>query len=308
MIYLVSVRTDIPAFYWEWFSERLKEGKVGVRNPYYPEKVSIYSLKPKDVDCLFFLSKNYTPMLESKNGEISFEDLVSIYPCSFSYTITPYDKDIEPYAWDIDKNIENFQRMSEIVGKQSMVWRFDPILFNDKYDVNYHLKAFEKMTKGLAKYTSVCAFSLINIYEKVKRNLPDAIRPEGELLDELMYGMKDIADSYDMIVQNCGRGFEKYGFQWKPCTTMQDLEDTLGFEFKNSKYKNECLMCGKGSNTRDVGVYDTCMMGCSYCYATNNRSISFYNNRRYDKNSLLLLDSIFEDDIVSEAKVKTFRK
>ena len=309
MIYLVSVRTDVPAFYWSWFSNRLKEEKVAVRNPYYPEKVSVYSLEPNFVDCLFFLFIFYTPMLEPKGLEIPFDELIAKYPCSFSYTITCYDKDVEPYSWSVLKNIENFQKMSEMVGKQSVIWRFDPVFLMGKYTVDYHLKAFGYMAKELAPYASVCAFNFLNIYEKVKRNLSEARLPDNDELDYLMFGMKDIADSNNLILQSCGRHFNKYGFRWKPCTTMQDLEDAFGFQFKDNKYKDECLMCGThGTFTRDVACYDSCLMGCKYCYATEHPNLAIQNYRKYDDKSLMLLDEVKDGDIISETKPKSYRK
>ena len=64
MIINTGQRTDIPAFYADWFANRLKEGFVCVRNPYYPEQVSRYRLDPSVVDCIGFCTKNPAPMFK----------------------------------------------------------------------------------------------------------------------------------------------------------------------------------------------------------------------------------------------------
>ncbi len=56
MIIHASMRTDIPAFYSEWFTNRIREGYVRVRNPYDPLQVTEYSLDPEVVDLIVFCS------------------------------------------------------------------------------------------------------------------------------------------------------------------------------------------------------------------------------------------------------------
>ena len=89
MIIHASMRTDIPAFYSEWFTNRIREGYVRVRNPYDPLQVTEYSLDPEVVDLIVFCSKNPVPMLK-------YMDLLKSYRTYWYITITPYEADIEP--------------------------------------------------------------------------------------------------------------------------------------------------------------------------------------------------------------------
>ena len=126
MIINVGGRTDIVNYYTPWLLNRLSEGYVYSRNPY--SKVDVYklSLKPEDVDCLLFCSKNYQPILEHI-GEIDEK-----YPILCQYTITCYDKDVEPNVPAIDESIETLKELSDIVGRNKILWRYDPILLTEK--------------------------------------------------------------------------------------------------------------------------------------------------------------------------------
>ena len=142
MIIQTGMRTDIPAFYSEWFANRIKEGYVMVRNPYQPLQVTRYSLNPEVVDLIGFCTKNPAPMLK-------YMDILKPYGMYWYVTITPYGKEIEPRVPEKGKVIESFQKLSEIVGRDSMGWRYDPIFLNSRYTPEYHLKKFEKMAAAL---------------------------------------------------------------------------------------------------------------------------------------------------------------
>lgn len=146
MIIQTGMRTDIPAFYSEWFLNRIKEGYVMVRNPYNENQVTRYELNPEVVDLIGFCSKNPAPM-------IPHMDLLREYGQYWFVTITPYGKEIEPNVPAWEKVVEDFKRLSEIVGIDSMGWRYDPIFLSDTYTVQRHLKDFEAMAAGLSGYT-----------------------------------------------------------------------------------------------------------------------------------------------------------
>ena len=163
MIINTGNRTDIPAYFSDWFFNRIKEGYVYARNPYYPSQVTKYILSPKVVDCLCFCTKNPEPMI-SRLHEL--DD----YGQFWFVTITPYGKDIEPNVPNKDKVMDSFIKLSSIIGKEKIVWRYDPIFISEKYTLEYHLKAFEKMAGKLSGYTNECVISFIDLYEKTKRN------------------------------------------------------------------------------------------------------------------------------------------
>ena len=142
MILNVSGRTDIVAFYSKWFQKRYQEGFVDVRNPFNPNLVSrIYF---GDVDAILFCTKNPEPI-------IPFLKTIK-QPIVFHVTLTPYQKDIEPLVPNKTKVIENIKEISKILGKNRIIVRYDPIFLNEKYNINYHQKAFQKMCSLLDGY------------------------------------------------------------------------------------------------------------------------------------------------------------
>ena len=136
MILQTGMRTDIPAFYAEWFTNRIKDGYVLVRNPYNPVQVTKYRLDPTFVNLIGFCSKNPAPMLQ-------YMDLLKPFGMYWFVTITPYGTDIEPHVPDKEKVIDSFLALSDIGGPDAMAWRYDPIFLDETYTVDYHLKAFE---------------------------------------------------------------------------------------------------------------------------------------------------------------------
>jgi hypothetical protein len=140
MIINTGQRTDIPAFYSEWFSNRLKAGFVLVRNPYNPHSVTRYRLSPDVVDLIGFCTKNPAPMFR-------YMDLLQPYGQYWFVTITPYGKEIEPHVPNKLEVLDHFRHLSEIVGTDRIGWRYDPILISDTWPVERHIKAFEYMAK-----------------------------------------------------------------------------------------------------------------------------------------------------------------
>ena len=155
MILSVSRRTDIPNYYADWFYNRIKEGFLYVRNPMNYHQVSRIELSPDLVDCIVFWTKNPEPMMARLH---ELDD----YAYYFQFTLTGYGRDIEPNVpHKKDRMIPVFQRLSETIGSSRVVWRYDPILFNDVYTEEYHLRAFERIADALADFAEkVKDFSL----------------------------------------------------------------------------------------------------------------------------------------------------
>ena len=156
MIINTGMRTDIPAFYSRWLLNRIKEGFVMVRNPYYKHQVTRYSLNPSVVDCLAFCTKNPHPL-------IPYLTELDKYKQFWFVTITPYGKDIEPNVPDKKQVISDFKELSKHLGKNAVAVRYDPIFINEKFDVNMHIKCFERLLNQLKGYTHDCTI-LYNIY------------------------------------------------------------------------------------------------------------------------------------------------
>ncbi len=168
MIINIGQRTDIPAYFSEWFYNRIKEKFVLVRNPYFPEQVTKYKLTNDVVDILCFCTKNPEPML-NRLSEISH------FNQFWFVTITPYGKEIEPNVPNKMQVLESFKELSKNVGGSCIGWRYDPIFINDKYTLEFHVETFEKYAEELRGYTTQCVISFINLYEKTKINFKGVV-------------------------------------------------------------------------------------------------------------------------------------
>ena len=302
MIINTGQRTDIPAFYPKWLANRLKEGVVCVRNPYNLRQVSRYKLNPEVVDVIGFCSKNPEPFFK-------YMDLLDGYGQFWYVTITCYDRDVEPNVPDKWKVIEDFKYLSNRVGINSVGWRYDPILINEKYTVDYHLRAFEEMASKLEGYTNVVVISFIDIFEKVKRNFPEARQVTAQ--DKLYLGKKmiEIAREHGMVVKPCAEGdfLKKYGADCRGCMTLEDYEKSIGKRLISPKSKTkpareECA-CFLGA---DIGAYDTCGHLCRYCYANNDIEQVKINLKLNDPNSPFLIGDYRPDDIIHDVEQKSW--
>jgi len=142
MILSVSRRTDIPNYYSEWFYNRIREGFLYVRNPMNPHQISKISLSSDIVDCIVFWTKNPANMMPRL-------DELQNYKYYFQFTLTGYGKDIEPNIPNKRKDlIKTFQNLSERIGSEKVIWRYDPILLNEKYISEYHIKAFKEIASN----------------------------------------------------------------------------------------------------------------------------------------------------------------
>ena len=294
MIINTGQRTDIPAFYAEWFANRLREGFVCVRNPYAPSQVSRYRLDPSLVDVIGFCTKNPAPMFP-------YMDLLKDYGQYWFVTITPYGRDIEPNVPDKHQLLGDFRKLSEIVGANSIGWRYDPIFVSEKYTADYHIRAFETIASALDGYTKTAVISFIDMYPKVKRNFPEA-REVGK--DErMMLGreMVRIADAHGMTVKPCAEGEELsvYGADCSGCMKLSDYETAIGKHLNAPKRKGAREACACYLSC-DIGAYNTCRHLCRYCYANADRQTVIANSGRHDPASPFLIGNYREGDIIHD--------
>ena len=302
MIIQTGMRTDIPAFYSKWFLNRIKEGYVCVRNPYNPKQVTKYSLSPEVVDLIAFCTKNPLPMLP-------FLDELKPYGQYWFVTITPYGRDIEPNVPDKETVMEGFKELSDVVGADSMGWRYDPIFIDKKHSVEWHISEFEKMAAILAGYTKTCVISFIDIYKKVERNFPEAKSVRAEDMAMLVKAFVKIASKYGMVLKPCAEreDLAKYGADCSGCMTVHTFETALHSRLEVPKRKKnqrngECA-CLLGT---DIGAYDTCGHLCKYCYANVNSALVKENMRKHNPASPFLIGGYMPGDIVREAIQKSW--
>ena len=274
MIIQTGNRTDIPAFYSEWFANRLREGYVLVRNPFNPLSVTRYDLDPSVVDMIGFCSKNPAPMLK-------YMDLLSSWHQYWFVTITPYGKDIEPNVPDRESVMDTFRRLSEIVGVRSMGWRYDPILINEEWTVDRHAEVFADMCGKLDGTTHTCVISFIDLYEKVKRSYPEARRVPLQTQLQLTERFVKIAAQHHMVIKPCAESpvLETVGADCSGCMTVQTFESAIGQNLivpPNPGNRKECACYLTG----DIGAFNTCGHLCRYCYANADAYRSVLDIRR----------------------------
>ena len=302
MIIQTGMRTDIPAFYSKWFLNRIKEGYVCVRNPYNPKQVTKYSLSPEAVDLIAFCTKNPLPMLP-------FPDELKPYGQYWFVTITPYGKDIEPNVPDKETVMEGFKELSDVVGVDSMGWRYDPIFIDKKHSVEWHISEFEKMAEILVGYTKTCVISFIDIYKKVERNFPEAKSVRAKDRTTIGKAFVKIVSKYGMVLKPCAEGEDlaKYGADCSGCMTVHTFETALHNRLEVPKRKKnqrngECA-CLLGT---DIGAYDTCGHLCKYCYANVNPVLVKENMRKHNPESPFLIGGYMPGDMIREAIQKSW--
>ena len=302
MIIQTGMRTDIPAFYSKWFLNRIKEGYVLVRNPYNERQVTRYCLTPDVVDLIAFCTKNPAPMLPYRN-------VLKPYGQYWFVTITPYGRDIEPNVPDKEKVMDDFKKLSDIVGVDSMGWRYDPILVDDKHSVEWHITEFEKMAENLCGYTKSCVISFIDIYKKVERNFRGA--KEVSPNDRITLGKEfiKIAGKFGMTIRPCAEGDELtlYGADCSGCMTVNIFETALHAHLdvpkRKTNQRNGQCACLLGV---DIGAYDTCGHLCKYCYANSNTGLVKENMKKHNPMSPFLIGESMPGDVIHEAKQESW--
>lgn len=294
MILFASGRTDIPAFYSNWFINRVEAGFVDVRNPFNQKLVSrIYF---SDVDLIMFCSKNPLPMINKL-------DILNV-PVLFHVTITPYSKDVEPNIPDKRLIIEGVKKLSLVLGIDNVVVRYDPIFLSDKYNVDYHIKAFDKLCKNLNGYVNKIIVSFMDEYKNVRNN-KNILKYRAFTREDY----KKIGEAFSksamdngMSVQTCfeDEDLTQYGFVKGECLSHELAYILTGKKFKSSNVRKEkkceCVQMV------DIGDYNSCMHMCKYCYANYDEKMVSSNFKRHDDNSSLLIGTIQNDDVIKVRK------
>ncbi len=305
MILSVSRRTDIPAFYTEWFMNRIHEKYVLTRNPMNYHQVSRTPITPDVVDFIVFWSKNPAPLLPY------LDEIGRDYPFYFQFTLNPYNQDLEPNLPAQEERIDTFRRISEIYGKERVIWRYDPIILSQKYDLSWHMDQFERLADRLFLYTDTCVFSFVDIYDKIKSNLAAAEYMPITSVQEENFAkcFSVIASNRQIKLKTCAEDIEldQIGIEHSCCIDSDLIERITGYKLSVKKDNTQRSQCHCAESI-DVGQYNTCKHMCKYCYA--NYSIASVKNSyaRHDPKSPLLIGNLEANDKVNERKVKSFKQ
>ena len=301
MIINTGQRTDIPAFYSRWFINRIKQGYVLVRNPYYPTLVTKFILDPKVVDVIGFCTKNPRPM-------IPYLDEIKDYGQFWYITITSFGRDLEPNVPSINEVISDFKYLSNKLGKTKVSWRYTPIIINDKYTLEYHIKAFKYIASSLDGYTELVAFGFLDVYPKLKKNHPELQDMPDDIKIIIAKEFQKIAKEHHMALRLCSKEkwLKDYGIDVDGCMRIEDYERSINKKL-NVKKKMEarkgycaCYL------SNDIGTYNSCPHLCKYCYANGDKDLVLKNYKLHDENSPLLIGHINSDDKIRNATQESF--
>ncbi len=301
MILNTGSRTDTVQYYTQWLINRFNEGFVYSRNPLFPNKVTRYELNPKIVDCIIFCSKNYEPILPY------IKLITDKFNTYFHYTITAYENDIEPNVPSIDKSIETLIKLSAIVGKKRIAWRYDPILLTKKYTDIMHFQMFDYIAENIYPYIDRCIFSFVEMYKKLQVNMPEIILLNDLKKYEIAKNIAIIAKKYNITIQTCATNidYSNIGILNSGCITSDILSKANDIKYKNIKHYGNRPGCNC-METRNIGDYDTCPNGCKYCYANKNPQIALKNYKNHNPNSPFILGNLKDTDEISYSNQKSF--
>jgi len=301
MIISASRRTDIPAFYSEWFVNRLNEGFLYVKNPFNAYQISKINLSPETIECIVFWTKNPREMID----RINIIDELG-YKYYFQFTVTSYDASIEQNVPKKKEILSTFIELSKKIGPEKVIWRYDPILLTDKFNIEYHVKWYEYIASSLKNHTNKCIISFIDMYKKCERNLKDVQVQQVSNSNKIILAKKlsNISDSYNIILETCAEETElqDYGINHGKCIDDFLISKIINSELSVFKDKTQRQECGCITSI-DIGSYNTCRHGCKYCYANFSKDSVEKNCSAHDKSSPLLTGEITGKEKITERKL-----
>ena len=291
MIISASRRTDIPAYYGEWFMNRLRENYVLVRNPFNPAYISRIRLIEKEIDCIVFWTKNPVPFIRWLPR--------IIVPYYFLFTITGYGRDLEKSIPEKEILVDSFIQLSSICGRERVIWRYDPVILTDNFTIEWHIRNFADLATQLHSYTGKCIFSFLHLYSKCKTSLKDTGSREITDNEKMLLSaeMAKIALSCHIELESCATETElsMFGIRNGSCINKKIIENITGFSLKTCKDKYQRKHCGCIESI-DIGAYNTCPGHCLYCYANSGFDRVRRNIEDHDPKSSLLTGKLSGSD------------
>lgn len=301
MIISASRRTDIPAFYSDWFINRIKAGYVLARNPMNHAQISKIPLSTSLVDCIVFWTKDPYNMLDKLH---ILDDMG--YPYYFQFTLTPYDRSLEKNLRD-KSDIENtLITLSKSISKDRVLWRYDPIVLNDHIDIRYHKQQFSRLCQKFCNYTNSVTISFVDMYAKVKTGSIREIANDEMI--ELSQFIGETAKRYGLAAKACCEKLDLslYGIGKASCIDKSTIERVCGYCLGITHDKNQRDGCGCFESV-DIGAYNTCLNACVYCYANHSPLSVKRQNSLHNSNGELLIGTVTDGEIVKERKAKSYK-
>ncbi|WP_407309916.1 DUF1848 domain-containing protein [Desulfosporosinus sp. SB140] len=293
MIITASRRTDIPAFYSEWFINRLNEGYALVPNPRNRDRLGRINLSPNNVDCIVFWTKNPIPMFNK------FELLDSMgYSYYMHFTLTPYDKLVESFLPPKSELLQVFKEVSKRLGALRTIWRYDPIVIDTFHPINWQIEQFARMCEELHSYTTRCFVSFVDAYKSISNKYRVITRSEMLAVAE---GFSRAAEKHNIALYTCAEEIDltQFGIRHGACVEQNLIEQIIGCRIETKKDANQRVACCC-IEAVDIGAYDTCPHGCTYCYATSSQKTVLKRVAAHDPNAPMITGYPRGDEIITD--------
>ena len=295
MIISASRRTDIPAFYARWFINRIRAGFCTVPNPFDAGQITRVSLTPEDVDVIIFWTRNPRPLFPYLS-----ELDQSGYRYYFQYTLMANPRLIDPGCPPADTSIKTFRDLAELIGPDRVIWRYDPIVFSEITPDSFHRETYARLARAFHGCTRRSVISILDMYPKIRPRLEQIKRQGAGLLPfdvndawfgELMRHIVAEANENGMGIVSCAEELDLAQFGIRPGKCVDDnyISQVFGLEVAHTKDPNQRKACGCVVS-KDIGAYDSCLFGCTYCYATQNFERARRRHGRHNPDSTSLIE------------------
>ena len=296
LVISASRRTDIPNYYAAWFMQRIRDKSVYVRNVRDFHQIQQVDLSPEAVACMVFWTKNPAPLMP-------YLEELSAYHYYFLYTINAYGQDIEPKTPPMGESIDRFRKLADILGPERMIWRYDPILINKSYPLGYHVESYSYLARKLGGYTNQCIISFLDVYKNTVAHaealnlLPFTESDRRRLVANIV----SQASIHKIVVKTCAEAIDlsDLGVEHGSCIDAQLVERLSGIHMGSLYQKGQRPYC-RCAPSVDIGMYNTCLNMCLYCYANYAERQVHGNYAQARSGSPLQIGVLGKGDVVVE--------
>ena len=270
-------------------------GYCAVPNPFNYKAISRISLSPEDVEIIVFWTRNPKPLFKSLN--LLHREGFTYY---FNYTLLDYPTLFDPMLTTLSHKLDTFKKLSDTIGPEKVIWRYDPIILSNLTPVEMHIKVYEKIAQSLRGYTYRSIISFVDLYKKVKNRFRSELKEDIRIdtvhekpIDTytlLLGQLAQIAHDNTIEIYTCSEplDFTPYGIKPGKCIDSNYIKKFFAIEVDDRKDPHQRKFCGC-VKSKDIGMYDTCLFGCKYCYATHSLTKAKKNYKTHNPDSPSLI-------------------
>ena len=290
MIISASRVTDLPGLYSEWFMNRIRAGYCLVPNTRNPKEVAQVSLAPQDVDAIVFWAKDPSPLMPALD-ELDGRG----YRYYFQFTVNDYPAEFEPCVSDLESRLRVFLELSRRLGPRRVVWRYDPLIISNKTNYNFHRERFSALANRLEGATEHAILSIMFSFGTLTRPMAE-LEQQGFTFEratvsspgilDLMKDLASVAKEHHMEISLCSQAQDLTHLGFVPCRCIDNRLINSLWELDLPYMKDPAMrrLC-RCTVSKDIGVGDTCINGCPYCYSVRSKEFARRRYEEHDPNS-----------------------